>query len=270
MALTNNQIQSIVNDIDFRIDRQDYSLGTVSGIQTTLDNYNNLISNYTEAIEALDAKIVSIGQSINLIKDEIVLLVSNAVGTSTDVYCGIASTDAVTGRCFISTDSGIDGGWTGGISTCFEGYALEYYDTVRATSWAFSSTSSNPYESVSPTILSNASNTFGVGFGTYLRVTQNNSSYQAGARVSLGASATCAAVQSIIDLKDAEIVTLRSGISTYVDAANVIRTERADLSWKKWNNERVLQSSTAEKDKLVGLRTAFTNPAFTDLYLNTP
>jgi len=249
MGLTNEQLEQLIVDIDRRIGAADYAQG--SGVKTP--ELDSLIANYTEAIESLDTKIVSIGQSINLIKNQILSIYSDNVDT-----------------CATFDNSICDGTWAGGISTCLVGYTTEYYDSIISHSWAFSSTSSTPYETGPTTVLSSASNSFGVGVGTFLRVVQDNSSYTAGYRVTLGAGAACVTAKNNINVKDAEINSLRAGIATYIDASNLVRSERSQLLWRKWNTERVKQVSIEEKNRLVGIRTAFTNPEFTNLYLNTP
>ena len=172
----NARNEYVLNDISEKITRnnQIIGVGTESSLQLRIDHTNELIDAYDPAVKGLDNKIVSIGQSINLLKDQIITLIENAVGTSTEFYCGIASTDPVTGRCAISTDGGVDGGWAGGISTCLDGYAAEYYDTVTANIWGFSSTSNNPF-TVTTGILTDSSSTYGAGIGTYLFVSQSRS-----------------------------------------------------------------------------------------------
>jgi len=268
MPQSNNaKTELVISDINERIVRENQIIGfnTTSTLQARIDETNSLIDAYNPAIKGIDAKIVSIGQSINQLKDEIITLVSTAVGTSTEFYCGIASTGPG-GRCAISTDGGVDGGWAGGISTCLDGYATEYYDTVTANSWGFNSNSTNPFDP-STTILSSASNSFGVGVGTFLFVTQNNSSYSAGARVSLGSSSTCQATQTEINRKDGEIATLRTEFGKYIGVVNSIREQRWKSQLEKWGIERAQQESQTEKDRLVGVLTAFTDSFYTNLFL---
>jgi len=257
----------VIKDINEKIVRNDQlvGVGTRSVVKDSIDYTNSLIDAYNPAIKGLDNKIVSIGQSINTIKDEIIVLITNAVGTSTEFFCGIASTDPLTGRCAISTDGGVDGGWAGGISTCLEGYAAEYYDTVTANIWAFSTTSSNPFE-VSTGILTDSSSTFGPGIGTFLFITQNNSSYSAGARVSLGSSATCVTTQTEINRKDGEITTLRTQLSDYIGVVNKIRTQRVRAELERWGNIRAQEQSREDSDVLAGVLTAFSDPTYYSLF----
>lgn len=246
--------------LDERIRREEEIVGinTDSALKPRLDLCDELISSYDPAIKGIDAKIVSIGQSINIIKSEIITLITQAVGVSTNNTCGIVDTS----RCSIGGTSG----WTGGISTCLTGYAAEYYDTVTSYIWGFSSTSTNPFES-STAILSSSSNTFGVGVGTFLGVTQNNSSYLAGYRVSLGSSATCQTTTTEITRKDAEIATLRTQIAPYVSVVNKIREERWRSQLEKWGSLRAIETSKADRDKLIGIKTAFTDSTYTSLFL---
>lgn len=258
----------VIKDINERIERNNQTIGTdekKSSIQDRIDYVNELIDSYNPAIKGIDNKIVSIGQSINTIKDEIIVLVKNAVGTSTEFFCGIASTDPITGRCFVSADGGADGGWTGGISTCLEGYAAEYYDTVTANIWGFSTTSDNPF-TVTTGILTDASSTYGVGLGTFLVIDQNNSSYSAGARVSLGSSATCVTTQTEIDRKDGEITVLRTQLSDYVGVVNKIRTQRMKAQLERWGSLRAIEQSRNENEILAGVLTAFTDSRYTNLF----
>ena len=269
MPRSNNaRTEFVLEDINERISRNNdvIGIGTVSALQQRLDYTNSLIDAYNPAIKGLDNKIVSIGQSINTLKDEIIVLITNAVGTSTEFYCGIASTDPVTGRCGLSTDGGVDGGWAGGISTCLEGYATEYYDTVTANIWGFSSTSSNPF-TVTTGILTDSSSTFGPGIGTFLFITQNNSDYSAGARVSLGDSSTCVATQTEIDRKDGEITTLRSQLSDYIGVVNKIRTQRSKSELERWGCFRAIEESKTENTVLSGVLTAFSDSKYTNLFL---
>ena len=258
----------LLKDIDVRIKREEQVLGinTESSVKPLLDKANELIDSYDPSIKGIDNKIVSIGQSINTIKDEIIVLITNAVGTSTEFFCGIASTDPVTGLCAISTDGGVDGGWAGGISTCLEGYAPEYYDTVTANIWGFSSTSSNPF-TVTTGILTDASSTFGAGIGTFLFVTQNNSSYTAGHRVSLGSSATCVTTQNEIDRKDGEITTLRSELGQYISVVNKLREDRWREELARWGQLRAQTLAGEERDRLVGVLTAFNDSTYNSLFL---
>lgn len=259
----------VLKDINERIERNNQTIGTgdqKSSIQDRIDYVNELIDSYNPAIKGIDNKIVSIGQSINTIKDEIIVLITNAVGTSTDFTCGIASTDPVDGRCAISTDGGVDGGWAGGISTCLEGYADEYYDTVTANIWGFSTTSNNPF-TVTTGILTDASSTFGVGLGTFLVISQNNSSYSAGARVSLGSSATCVTTQDEIDRKDGEITVLRNQLSDYVGVVNKVRTQRMKAELERWGSLRAIEESRNDNEVLAGVLTAYSDPTYSSLFL---
>jgi len=260
----------VIKDINERIKRNNDVIGTettVSTLQQRIDYTNSLIDAYNPAIKGLDNKIVSIGQSINTLKDEIIVLITNAVGTSTESFCGIASTDPVDGRCAISTDGGVDGGWAGGISTCLEGYTPEYYDSVTANIWGFSSTSTNPFN-VSTSVLSNASNTYGAGIGTFLFVTQNNSFYSAGVRVSLGDSSTCVTTQTEINRKDGEIASLRVELRDYIGVVNKIRSQRTKSELERWGCFRVMEQSRADNEVLSGVLTAFTDSKYSNLFEN--
>ena len=268
MPQSNNaRTEFVLKDINERIVRNNdvIGIGTVSALQQRIDHTNSLIDAYNPAIKGLDNKIVSIGQSINTLKDEIIVLITNAVGTSTVTYCGIASTGPG-GRCGLSTDGGVDGGWAGGISTCLEGYTAEYYDTVTANIWGFSSTSSNPF-TVTTGILTDSSSTFGPGIGTFLFITQNNSSYSAGARVSLGDSSTCVATQTEINRKDGEITTLRSQLSDYIGVVNKIRSQRSKSELERWGCFRAIEESRTENTVLSGVLTAFSDSKYTNLFL---
>ena len=255
----NAKTELVIADINERIKRENDVIGfnTTSSLQGRLDYTNDLIDSYNPAIEGIDAKIVSIGQSINQLKDEIIVLVTNAVGVATTNVC-IAG---VSTACGVGTT-----GWNGGISTCLTGYAVEYYDTVTANSWGFDQNSTNPFD-LSTTILSSASNTFGVGVGTFLFVTQNNSSYSAGARVSLGSSASCLAVQAEIDRKDGEITALRSEFGKYLGVVNGIREQRWKSELERWGILRAQKEAQDEKTRLVGVLTAFTDSTYTSLFL---
>lgn len=261
MPETNDsRTQFVINDINERIRRENDVIGfnTTSSLQGRLDITNELIEAFDPAIKGIDAKIVSIGQSINQLKDEIIVLVTNAVGVGTSNVC-IAGVN--TSICGIGTT-----GWNGGISTCLTGYAVEYYDTVTANSWGFNSNSTNPFDP-STTILSSASNSFGVGVGTFLFVTQNNSSYSAGARVSLGSSASCVAIQNEITRKDGEISTLRGEFGKYIGVVNSLREQRWRSQLERWGIQRAQQEAQEEKDRLVGVLTAFTDSTYNSLFL---
>jgi hypothetical protein len=260
MPETNDaRIEFVLKDITERIDRNNdvAGIGTISPLQQRIDYTNSLIEAYDPAIKGLDNKIVSIGQSINILKNEIVTLITQAVGVSTVNTCGIVDTS----RCGIGTT-----GWQGGISTCLTGYAGEYYDTVTANIWGFSSTSSNPF-TVTTGILTDASSTFGPGIGTFLVITQNNSSYSAGVRVSLGSSATCVTTQTEITRKDGEISTLRTQLSDYVGVVNKIRTQRWKSELERWGCLRAMQDAQTENDVLVGVLTAFSDSTYNSLFL---
>jgi len=265
----NNEARTdyLLKDIDVRIKREEQVLGinTESSVKPLLDKSNELIDSYIPVINGIDNKIVSIGQSINLLKDEIITLVETAVGTSTEVYCGIASTGPG-GACGLSTDGGVDGGWAGGISTCLVGYSTEYYDTITTNIWGFSSTSYNPF-TVTTGILTDASSTFGAGIGTYLFVTQDNLSYIAGYRVSLGSSDTCSATQTEIDRKDGKITTLRGEIGHYIGMVNKIREDRWKEELARWGQLRAQTLAGEERDRLVGILTAFTDSTYNSLFL---
>ncbi|AOV60165.1 hypothetical protein S820908_018 [Synechococcus phage S-CAM9] len=250
----NAKTQFIIDQINVKISRQNdvIGFGTVSVLKQPLDRVNELIESYDPPIKGIDAKIVSIGQSINQIKDEIIVLITNAVGPGT-TGCGVVPI-------------GICTQWGGGISTCLVGFATEYYDTVTANNWGFDENSDNPF-TASSTILSSASNSFGVGVGTFLFHTQNNTSYSAGNRVGLGASAACVAIQDEIDRKDAEIAALRSEFGKYMGVVNSIREERWRSQLERWGLNRSKKQSEIEKARLVGVLTAFTDSTYTSLFL---
>jgi hypothetical protein len=251
----NAKSEFVINNINEKISRHNdvIGFGTVSVLDDPLKKVDELIDSFDPAIKGIDAKIVSIGQSINQIKDEIVDLVTAAVGLTTTNSCA-------------SLNVGVCTSWSGGVSTCLTGYAVEYYDTVTANNWGFDENSDNPFTS-SSTILSNATNTFGVGVGTFLFHTQNNSSYSAGVRVSLGSSATCLAVQAEIDRKDGEITDLRNEFGKYMGVVNSIREERWKSQLERWGLKRSKKQAEADKTRLVGVLTAFTDSTYTSLFL---
>ena len=262
----NAKTQLIIDDITEKIRRQDEIIGvnTTSVLQPRLDVVNELIDAYDPAIQGLDSKIVSIGQSINQLKDEIIVLITNAVGPgTTGCYAGV-NTSCGIGTSMVGVTTVTP--WNGGISTCLFGYTPEYYDTVTSRIWAFSSTSSNPFVP-SAKILSNATNTFGVGLGTFIFVTQSNSSYSAGARVSLGSSLSCQATQTEIDRKDGEISVLRSEITGWISVRNKASEERTTYELQKWGLERSQTQAQEEKDRLAGVLTAFNDSLYSNQFL---
>jgi hypothetical protein len=267
----NNQARSefVIRDLDERIDRQNDTVGVgrTSQLQTRIDHVNELNDAYKPAIEGLDNKIVSIGQSINTIKDEIIVLITNAVGTSTVSYCGIVDTSS----CGIGTSiSGIGSTvhpWNGGISTCLIGYATEYYDSVTAYIWPFSSTSTNPFSPQTTEVLSNANNSYTLGIGTFILHQSNNSSYEAGVRVSLGSSATCADIQTEIDRKDGEISALRTEIDDYISKVNDIRADRVRNQLEEWGSNFAQQEAIKEKSRLENVKSVYTDPKYRNLFL---
>ena len=97
-----------------------------------------------------------------------------------------------------------------------------------------SSTSNNPFSPKSYSRLTNASNQYTAGIGTFIVHVQNDSGYSAGARVSLGSSSSCVTIQTEIDRKDGEITTLRTElIDDYISKVNDIRTDRVNpINWK--------------------------------------
>lgn len=256
----NAKSEFVINNINEKISRHNdvIGFGTDSVLDDPLKKVDELIDSFDPAIKGIDAKIVSIGQSINKIKDEIVVLINDAVGVGTVNVC-IAGVD--TSICSIGAT-----GWSGGVSTCLTGYAVEYYDTVTANSWGFNENSDNPF-TASSTVLSNATNTFGVGVGTFLFHTQNNSSYSAGARVSLGSSASCVATQTEIDRKDDEIADLRNEFGKYMGVVNSIREERWKSQLERWGLKRSKKQAEADKTRLAGVLTAFSDSTYTNLFL---
>lgn len=260
MSETNEaKSQYVINDLDVRIQRKNDSIGfqTTSQLQLRIDHVNKLNEGYKPAIEGLDAKIVSIGQSINQLKDEIITLITDAVGVSTVNTCGIASTGP----------SGVCTSWSGGISTCLVGYAAEYYDTVNAHIWPLSSTSNNPFSPKSYSRLTNASNEYTAGIGTFIVHVQNDSGYSAGARVSLGSSSTCVATQTEIDRKDGEIATLRTELADYISKVNDIRTDRVANQLEEWGNYRAMTEEQNEKTRLENVKAVYTDPKYSNLFL---
>jgi hypothetical protein len=259
----NAKSEFVINNINEKISRHNdvIGFGTDSVLDDPLKKVDELIDSFDPAIKGIDAKIVSIGQSINQIKDEIVVLISDAVGLSTVNSCA-AGIDTSVCPGIGSTPYQ----WPGGITSCLTGYANEYYDTVTANNWGFNENSDNPFTS-STTILSNATNTFGVGVGTFLFHTQNNSSYSAGVRVSLGSSASCVATQTEIDRKDDEIADLRNEFGKYMGVVNSIREERWKSQLERWGLKRSKKQAEADKTRLAGVLTAFSDSTYTSLFL---
>ena len=257
MSETNEaKSQYVVNDIDERIQRKNDSIGfqTTSQLQLRIDHVNRLNEGYKPAIEGLDAKIVSIGQSINQIKDEIITLVTNAVGLTSTSSCA-------------SLNVGVCTSWSGGVSTCLVGYATEYYDSVNAHIWPLSSTSNNPFSPKSYSRLTNASNQYTAGIGTFIVHVQNDSGYSAGARVSLGSSSSCVTIQTEIDRKDGEITTLRTELADYISKVNDIRTDRVANQLEEWGNYRAMTEEQNEKTRLENVKAVYTDPKYSNLFL---
>jgi hypothetical protein len=256
-----SKVDFVLKDLDEAIKREEDIIGinTDSVLKGRINFCNELIESYDPAIKGLDNKIVSIGQSINIIKNEIITLITAAVGVSTVNTCGIVDTS----RCSIGGTSG----WTGGISTCLTGYTAEYYDSVSGLGWAFSTTSTSPFESSTSGILNSSSSSFTVGLGTFLGYTQNNSSYAAGFRVSLGSSATCQTTATEITRKDGEITALRSEIQDYIGVVNKIRERRWKAELEKWGSLRAISIARSDRDTLIGIKTAFTDSRYNSLFL---
>lgn len=255
-----SKVDFVLKDLDEAIKREEDIIGinTDSVLKGRIDFCNELIESYDPAIKGLDNKIVSIGQSINTIKNEIISLITTAVGVGTTSTCGIVDIS----RCSIGGS-----GWTGGISTCLTGFTTEYYDSVSGLGWAFSTTATNPFESSTFGILSSANSSFTVGLGTFLGYTQNNSSYAAGIRVSLGSSATCQTTATEITRKDGEITNLRSEIQGYIGVVNKIRERRWKAELEKWGSLRAISIARSDRDTLIGIKTAFTDSRYNSLFL---
>ena len=253
-----NQARSelVIRDIDERIERQKDTagIGRTSQLQMRIDHVKDLNEGYKPAIEGLDAKIIGIGQSINKLKDEIVDLVEAAVGIDSVTSCA-------------TFNSGICTSWSGGISTCLVGYTTEYYDSVTAYIWPFSSTSDNPFVPQTTEVLTNASNSYTVGVGTFILHQSNNSSYSAGVRVSLGSSSTCAATQTEIDRKDDEISALRTEIADYISKVNDVRTDRVNNQLEDWGNNFAMEEARREKTRLESVKSVYTDPKYANLFL---
>jgi len=250
----------VLKVLDERIKREEEIIGinTESALKPRLDFCEELISSYDPAIKGIDAKIVSIGQSINIIKSEIITLISQAVGVGTTNNCALLNHSV----CSLGGTTG----WTGGISTCLVGFSSEYFDTVTSYNWGLSTTSDNPFDQTS-TILSSSSNTFGVGVGTFLFTTQNNTSYFAGNRVSLGSSASCQVTATEITRKDAEIAALRTEIQPYIGVVNKIRDQRWRSQLEKWGSLRAITQAIEDRETLIGVKTAFSDSTYTSLFL---
>ena len=242
-----NQARSeyVINDIDVRIERQKDTagIGRTSQLQLRIDHVNTLNDAYKPAIEGLDAKIVSI-----------VDLVTAAVGLTTTNSCA-------------TLNVGVCTSWSGGVSTCLTGYAVEYYDSVTAYIWPFSSTSTNPFSPQTTEVLTNASNSYTVGVGTFIVHQANNSSYSAGARVSLGSSSTCVATQTEIDRKDGEISALRTEIADYISKVNDVRTDRVNNQLEEWGSNFAMQEARKEKTRLENVKSVYTDPKYRNLFL---
>ena len=253
-----NQARSeyVINDIDVRIERQKDTagIGRTSQLQLRIDHVNTLNDAYKPAIEGLDAKIVSIGQSINQLKDEIIDLVEAAVGLTTTNSCA-------------TLNVGVCTSWSGGVSTCLVGYTTEYYDSVTAYIWPFSSTSTNPFSPQTTEVLTNASNSYTAGIGTFIVHQANNSSYSAGARVSLGSSATCVVTQTEIDRKDGEISALRTEIADYISKVNDVRTDRVNNQLEEWGSNFAMEEARREKTRLENVKSVYTDPKYRNLFL---
>jgi peptidoglycan hydrolase CwlO-like protein len=214
----------------------DQNIGTIATNEESIKESQVIIDYFDPSCKGLDGQIVSLNNSINTLKTEIVTLYSQAYA----VGCGTTA-----------------------------GATVVYPDTIVDSSYNLSSASydaDDPYAITNQTLTSS-----NVGFGTFVIYTQNNNQVAGlgSAYGSVGScfrpgciSGNCTNYASQITSKQNEITQLRSQISNLVSSVNSLKTERVGYQNRRWSDNHTNRNLREENQRLELGLTILSNPSY--------
>ena len=227
-----NLLKLFQNTIDQNID-------LIADNEVSIQESQAVIDNFTPSCKGLDTRIVSLVSNINTLKNNLVVLYSNAYA----VGCG-----TTVGATEISPDTANDS---------------SYY--LSSSSYD----SDEPYEiNTTPLTFSN------VGFGTFVIYTKNNPQIVSGyAYANIGScygvgcvSGNCTNFANQIADKQNQILTLQSEIDNLVLSVNSIKTERVDYQTRRWADKYTIRNLKEENQRINASISILNNPDY-DLYI---
>lgn len=244
-------------------------IATVGVLPQVIGIASDTLQKWIPPAEYIDDVLVGILSSINLKKQQIVnicadasagdptacTLSDNETGVS-DVYASVANGTVAVG---IATDFGDNVGLA---STAVVGYGVMNADTLVAfrypklESGDFST--DNPVENGADVGIT----TSNAGIGKENTFTQNNGTNLGNVFAITGGGGSCTGwASSITDLIN-EIATLRTGVTTYIDAVNSVKGYKHAAQLDYWSYNKVVNDSNSIVSDNDNILTILSNPAY--------
>lgn len=214
----------------------------------------------------LDNIILPKVNSINSLKNDIIVLGGS---TSLGAACYSSNTanlapiygDLIVG---VATAMGSSLGISGIGTLAVVAYGTVNYDRLRIWNYpnleAQNTTSDNPFagEAWVTVTISNV----GTGKSSNYAINDNGVAGIVFAFTSSGGCSGNASIVTNISTKLSEITTIRSGISTDIDKATVVKNYRMGYKLEEWSYNKVITSQQAEKISLDGVLGIITDPTY--------
>jgi len=227
-------------------------IGTTGVLPEAIGISSDILQKWVVPSAFIDNVVVNILTSINLKKQQIVTIASQAAAGN-PTACGIGTLAAGVTAVYasvtngtVATGIGITAGDNVGLaSTAVVGYGTVYADTLVA--YRFPNlengnySTDNPIES--PGNVTVTSSNAGIGKTTIF--TENNGSSLGNVFQITGGGGSCTGWASSITSLINEIATLRAGISTYVNAVNVVKDYKHAQQLDYWSLNKVVSISNA-------------------------
>lgn len=235
-------------------------IGT-TGLNEPIDDSGQRLNLVSPACAGIDNYILPIVTSINNKKQQIVDICDSADGT-----CGFSTlaSDVTSVYGSVVTSVGSTSGNLVGLgTTAIVGYGIIKKDTLRA--YQFPNLENGVYNTDnpvdSPSEVTITTSNAGIGKTTILY--QNYSSGDTvGYCYVIQGGGTCASYASSITTMINEIVSIRSGLSTHITAANTTKDVKYGLQLENWSYKRSVQSQIEKSNALQGAISILQDPLY--------
>jgi hypothetical protein len=243
-------------------------IGTTGVLPEVIGISSDTLQKWVAPSAFIDNVVVGILTSINLKKQQIVTIASQAAAGD-PTACGIGTTAAGVDSVYNSVTNGVIaigatnfGNNVGLAITSIVGFGTVFADTLVA--YRFPNLESgnyatdNPIES--PGNVTITSSNAGIGKTTIF--TQNNGTSLGNVFQITGGGGSCSGWASSITSLINEIATLRAGISTYVSAVNTVKNYKYAQQLDYWSLNKVVSISNATIASNTAALSVLNDPAY--------
>jgi len=220
-------------------------------LPTIIDTAQTRIGYFNDPAIIMDNLILSNIYQINTKKQQIVQICADAASIGTASTCGIGSTAGSVTLVYSSILTGVAttgigtsvGFGTGGVI----GFGTVRQDTAQGYYYPYlengTAPEDNPFTGAGYAQITTGN--VGIGKSTILVINDTGGGFIGTVVNITGPAGSCANYASSITSLISEIVTLRAGITSYVDAVTLLKEQKYNYQLEIWSYNRVMENNTA-------------------------